>query len=118
MKAHTTSTQPPSPLRGRGSLPWATQASPPIPTPLPPLRGRGSGHLLSFAIEETVRPVAIAQVGTTGAVLAAYRHGMWTVWMETAPTRRIDQTRGLSSYAGDCLTHIHLRLYASSYING
>src|SRR6266568_2085352 len=76
------------------------------------------GHLLSFAIEETVRPVAIAQVGTPGAVLAAYRLGMWTAWMKTAPTRRIDQTRGLSSYAGDCLTHIHPSLCASSSING
>ncbi len=66
------------------------------------------GHLLSFAIEETVCPVAIAKFGAFWTALDTDWHGMGTTGMKAAPGRWIDETGRLASSNVVYLTHVYL----------
>jgi len=52
---------------------------------------------ITFAIQETMRPVASAELGATWETLAAYLHGVRTARVETTTGRRIYQAGDLSS---------------------
>src|SRR5579883_3170936 len=53
---------------------------------------------LFVAVEKTMGPVAVAQIGAVGAALAAHRHGGRAAWMKPAPGGRVDKARWLASH--------------------
>ena len=55
-----------------------------------------------ITIEETMRPVTIAQVSAFGEVLATDWHGVWAAWVEAATGGRVNQAGNLSTcWEGD-----------------
>src|SRR5215831_7765751 len=76
------------------------------------------GRLLSFAVEEAVRPMAVTKLGAFRAMLAAYWHGVRTAGMKATTSRRIDEAGWLPSYVGVYFNCVGMRARASSPLNG